>query len=80
MADFPPKPDLELGRYRHYKGGEYTVVALACDEETHQWRVIYRPEYDSGDLPDTWDRLYEVFVEEIAVDGLRRKRFEKIDE
>ena len=25
-----PKPELELGRYRHYKGGEYEALMLVC--------------------------------------------------
>lgn len=76
---FPPKPDLKLGKYRHYKGGEYEVVALACDEETHEWLVVYRPLYEHGDLPDIWVRKYEVFVEYIEVDGKKQKRFEAMN-
>jgi len=36
---FAPKPELSLGRYRHYKGGEYEVLMLACNEATHEWMV-----------------------------------------
>jgi len=38
---FTKRPDLEPGHYRHYKGGEYTVLMIACDEATHKWLVIY---------------------------------------
>lgn len=77
---FSPKPDLKLGKYRHYKGGEYAIIALACDEETHEWLVVYRPLYDPGDLPDTWVRKYDAFVEVIVVDGKKIKRFEAIND
>ena len=79
MTGFPPKPDLELGAYQHYKGGMYEVTDLSCDEETREWRVTYVPLYDvEPGLPDKWNRLANVFVEEIAIDGIKRKRFEKV--
>jgi len=28
------KPSIPLGRYRHYKGNEYTVVGMARHSET----------------------------------------------
>ena len=37
--------DLAPGRYRHYKGGEYTVLGIAQHSETGETLVVYRPEY-----------------------------------
>ncbi len=72
---FLPKPELPLGRYRHYKGGEYEVVTLAVNEATHEWMVVYRALYDTGTNPDTWIRTYEDFTATLD-DG--KLRFTKI--
>ena len=41
--------DIKTGRYRHFKGGEYEVVAIAHHSETLEKMVIYRPLYaDTG--------------------------------
>ncbi len=79
MTDtFPVKPDIEFGTYRHYKGGLYEVTDLSCDEETHEWRVTYVPLYDvEPGTPDKWNRRSSVFFQEIAVDGIIKRRFEK---
>jgi len=52
-------------RYRHFKGGEYEVVAVArnCDN-AEQMVVVYRALYGDG---ETWVRLLEEF------DGFREK-------
>ena len=44
-ASIPP------GRYRHFKGGEYEVIAVAKHTETGEAMVIYRPASD-GPGPD----------------------------
>ncbi len=68
----PPLPILPLGKYRHYKGGEYEVMGVARHSETLEPLVVYRPLYkDSG----WWVRPYAMFVEEIEIDGIRQSRF-----
>jgi hypothetical protein len=74
----PPKPDITLGRYRHYKGSEYEVVGVACDEGTLTWMVMYRPLYES-EGPDCWLRPYENFFENVDVEGKQMARFTYID-
>ena len=37
--------DIREGRYRHFKGNEYTVLGVALHSETNEELVIYRPEY-----------------------------------
>ena len=50
------------GTYRHFKGGEYTVLALATHTETGETMVIYQSLSD----PDaTWVRPYEMFASKI---------------
>ena len=73
--DLAPLPATPLGRYRHYKGGEYEVVAVARHSETHEPLVVYRPLYgDSG----WWVRPHAMFFEDIDVGGVRQPRFARI--
>jgi hypothetical protein len=77
MNDLTPLPPTPLGRYRHYKGGEYDVIGVARHSETHEPLVVYRPLYnDSG----WWVRPHAMFFEPVLVDGVMRPRFEKIDD
>jgi hypothetical protein len=77
MPQLLPLPAATLGRYRHYKGGEYEVIGVARHSETHEPLVVYRPLYnDSG----WWVRPHAMFFESVLVDGVRRPRFEKIDD
>lgn len=72
--NLPLLPALAPGRYRHYKGGEYEVVAVARHSETLEPVVVYRPLYkDSG----WWVRPYAMFVEQVVIDGVARPRFER---
>ncbi|MGE8225971.1 MAG: DUF1653 domain-containing protein, partial [Stenotrophomonas sp.] len=43
MSDLPPLPSLALGRYRHFKGGEYEVIGLARSSQTLEALVLYKP-------------------------------------
>ncbi|MGC4078123.1 MAG: DUF1653 domain-containing protein [Rubrivivax sp.] len=71
----PPLPTIALGRYRHYKGGEYEVLGVVRHSETLQPLVLYRPLYASA---DTWVRPFAMFAETVVVDGRERPRFERI--
>lgn len=72
MSDLPPLPEAPLGRYRHYKGGEYEVVGVARHSETLEALVLYRPLYNDSGL---WVRPYAMFFETIDVDGRKQPRF-----
>lgn len=79
MKTMPPKPTLKLGTYRHYKGGVYEVLQLACHTETLEWYVVYQSlERQKQNLPSIWVRPYTIFTEEITADGKAVKRFVKI--
>ena len=45
--DLPALHATPLGRYRHYKGGDYEVIGVARDSETNEPMVVYRPLYNS---------------------------------
>lgn len=72
MSDLPPLPQAPLGRYRHYKGGEYEVVGVVRHSETLEVLVLYRPLYGDTGL---WVRPYDMFFEQIEVDGRMQPRF-----
>ena len=60
--------DLALGLYRHYKGGEYTVMGVAQHSETGEVLVVYRPEYGERGL---WVRPLSMFQESVETpDGV----------
>ncbi len=66
---------IEKGRYRHYKGNEYEVLFTAFHSETLEEMVVYRALYGDGDV---WTRPASMWNEEVTVDGVVKKRFEKI--
>ena len=70
--DLPPLPTLAPGRYRHYKGGEYEVLAVARHSETLEAQVVYRPLYKQSGW---WVRPHAMFIETVTVDGRKQPRF-----
>ena len=68
---------IKLGKYRHFKGKEYEVLAIAKHSETLQDMVVYKCLY--GDY-SIWVRPLSMFEESITRDGKTFKRFEYIDE
>ncbi len=70
------KYNIEKGKYRHYKGGEYEVIGVAKYSETLEEMVVYRALYGEGGI---WVRPASMWDEQITVNGQTVKRFEKID-
>ena len=64
---------LALGIYRHYKGKEYQVIAVARHSETEEELVVYRLMY--GDF-SYWVRPLSMFTENIELDGVITPRFQ----
>ena len=75
-SDLPALPATRLGRYRHYKGGEYEVIGVARHSETHEPLVVYRPLYNATGW---WVRPHAMFFERVVIDGVSRLRFEPLD-
>lgn len=69
--------ELPLGRYRHYKGGEYQVMGIAQHSETNELLVVYRPLYGEGAL---WVRPLSMFIESVNHDGSQIPRFQYVDD
>ncbi|TAK89905.1 MAG: DUF1653 domain-containing protein [Burkholderiaceae bacterium] len=76
MSDLPPLPETRLGRYRHYKGGEYEVVGVAHHSESLEPLVVYRPLYNDSGL---WVRPHAMFFEDVALDGKLQPRFTRME-
>lgn len=72
MSDLPALPTPKLGRYRHYRGGDYEVIGVARHSETLEPLVLYRPLYNQTGL---WVRPHDMFFEQVEVDGQMRPRF-----
>jgi len=73
---------LKLGTYRHYKGNLYDVIGVATHSETHEKFVVYRALYDTEDLGSRplFVRPLNMFLEDVEVNGILVKRFDKIQE
>ena len=67
--------EIKLGRYRHFKGNEYEVIAIGKHSETMEDMVIYRGLY--GDNP-VFVRPLSMWDETVERNGKTFKRFEFI--
>jgi hypothetical protein len=74
--DLPPLIETPPGKYRHYKGGLYDVVGTVRHSETLESMTLYRALYGQMGL---WVRPAAMFNGELLVDGVRSKRFTKIE-
>ena len=64
-----------LGRYRHFKGNEYEVIAIARHSEDESPMVVYKALYGEGGV---WCRPANMWNETVERDGKTYKRFKKI--
>jgi len=75
VEEVPVPQPVHLGKYRHFKGGEYEVVGIAKHSETEEEMVVYKNAMD-GSL---WVRPYAMFNEVIERDGKKMLRFAPTD-
>lgn len=64
------------GKYRHFKGGEYEVLKVACHSETKELLVVY---CSVDDPMMTWVRPVEMFSGVVEGPGGPFPRFELMD-
>ena len=64
--------EIKAGRYRHFKGNEYEVLAVARHSETDEKMVVYKALYGDGEI---WVRPLSMWEEIITRDGKSFKRF-----
>lgn len=67
--------NVNIGKYRHFKGNEYEVIGIAKHSETLEPHVVYRALYGEKGL---WVRPQSMFQEDVERDGRTFKRFEYI--
>ena len=70
-------PPIPLGKYRHFKGNEYEVIAIAKNSETMEDTVVYRALYGERDF---WVRPLSMWTETVERDGKRQPRFTYLGE
>ena len=63
---------VKIGKYRHFKGGMYEVIALARHSETLEELVVYKALYGEGKV---WVRPLSMWEERVIVDGKEIPRF-----
>lgn len=63
---------LKLGKYKHYKGKEYEVIALAKHSESLEDVVVYRALYGDNQV---WVRPLKMFLEQTEIEGKSVPRF-----
>jgi hypothetical protein len=73
---------MKLGKYKHYKGKEYNVVAIATHSETLEEMVVYEALYEIQEkgMNSLWVRPKKMFEETIEVNGLIMNRFQYLPE
>lgn len=67
---------IKLGVYRHFKGNEYEVLAVAKHSETLEPMVVYRALYGDGAV---WVRPLSMWNEVVERDGVKQSRFTYIE-
>ncbi|MFC3606516.1 DUF1653 domain-containing protein [Stutzerimonas tarimensis] len=67
---------IQPGRYRHYKGPEYRVFAVARHSETEEDLVFYQALYGDFGL---WVRPLAMFAETVEVEGEVVPRFALVE-
>ena len=66
-----------LGKYRHYKGGEYELIGTAKHSETLEPLIVYKALYSDGGL---WVRPAYMWEQTVKIDGVYVPRFKYIGE
>ena len=68
---------IQHGRYHHFKGNEYEVIAVAKHSETLEDMVVYKALY--GDF-GVWVRPASMWNEQVEYNGMIVNRFTYIGE
>ncbi len=66
---------IKAGRYRHYKGREFTVIRVAVDSRTKEELVIHRKEFGDHGLKV---RPKDQFLGMVDVEGEMVPRFQYV--
>jgi hypothetical protein len=67
---------MKLGKYDHYKGGQYEVICIAKHSENLEEFVVYKALYGEGEI---WVRPLKMFTKEVVINGKKIPRFKYIN-
>ena len=70
------KQTIRPGRYRHFKGREYEVLAIARHSEDESPMVVYRALYNDFGI---WVRPADMWNETVIRDGQIYTRFVRVE-
>ena len=68
--------DIKLGKYKHFKGTEYRVIAIAKHSETLEPMVVYQALYGKQGI---WVRPAAMWNEIVEKDGYTGPRFQYVE-
>lgn len=68
---------IKPGFYQHYKGMYYNVIGVVRNSETLDYKVLYQALYGECGV---WDRPFEMFKEDVVIDGKIIPRFKFISD
>lgn len=68
---------LKPGKYRHFKGKEYRLIAVATHSETLEPMVVYQALYGEGGI---WVRPAAMWTETVDRDDYHGPRFQFMEE
>ncbi|MBQ8230044.1 MAG: DUF1653 domain-containing protein [Clostridia bacterium] len=68
--------EIKIGKYRHFKGGEYEVLCVAKHSETQEKMVVYRALYGEG---ETWVRPLAMWNDTVTREGVTYRRFTPVE-
>ena len=69
--------ELKLGKYRHFKGGEYRLLGIATHSETMEPMVVYQALYGQKGL---WVRPAAMWTEIVKKEDYHGPRFVYVEE
>ena len=64
--------EIKIGKYRHFKGGEYEVIGVAYHSETGEEMVVYKALYGEGKV---WVRPVSMWNDTVEREGVTYRRF-----
>ena len=67
--------EIKQGRYRHFKGNEYRVLAMARHSETLEEMVVYQALYGEHGL---WVRPASMWLEQVEREDYSGPRFVRV--
>jgi len=73
--------DIKLGKYKHYKGNQYEVIAIGKHTETVEDLVVYKSLLDDEKFGNNaiWIRPKKMFLENVIVNNTETPRFEYLE-